>query len=1116
MDVHLVLKQDPSEGESPNFVRFGENKIGFSKFQTQFEFKTVSLQDDDIFIKVASPLIENKFLKDQDVLLLTLGPTNSGKSHILYNKDDSLVDQSLKAIFDNTETYSGDIELIQNFYPDIVDCRLVDGAPNSLNFFSISMFELYNDNVIDLLNKSPMKQKGCCDIITDSVDHKLSPKNISKILVNSYASAHQLIYEGYRKRKTCPTFANSVSSRSHCFIFLNIHKLHSNSLKTTRFTIVDLAGLERSKSSRTSGQTLREASHTNGSLTELGRCLELISMNQFHRTCLRTNKLTRLVLNDFVKNQNRVSIITTLDPFGETGLILQTLRYIDPIKHQILQRRSLIANKTRHTLSPTTPNLLMTAEIEKLRKSQKDLKQKINILESCIVETENRVRTDMYNENEKNIAKLIIKHREEIDKLNELHLSQTDQKLQDQSLSFNETLSELKAELKLKSDALQSSEMQLQKIELELQQMTHRYDSLCSSMIEKQDLKQSEYMKLEKRLEDVAIQNEALKIEINTLQLNIDDAESSHEKSIQNLKEEHSQSIKCLQLELNQSNSNNQELEKTITSITKMIEEKDRALKEVTELYEKSKASLAQFEESSKHTLEHKRDEFELTKEKLEGELERSLQQLVDARKEHDNTITQANLDLDMLKNQLKRKEIEFEKSSETFTSKLESLSLELRKAQDEKLRLESEISTLSIKMETASNELKSLVASKNDEINLLRTTAQQMTVDTENSISLLKTENEKLQRRFEDATKKLEKLQQELAVKENQITLLQGELKNHHSNQSINDVNTQKALELEQRLKHEIETNTLLSEKVKAFEQSAELKLKEQNQKDLWLQNSKVELESLLKNKEKMTQELLDTKSEANQNLAEIQRLKTSMDEETSKLQKMTTKYSSLKSKSAEIAKKLVSVEQENLKLKDELSSKDKKLFDAEDEINELSSTLEALKKNNSKPLNSNSAVVTKTPQSENRLRKSLSILDTDPMDDVGLPLMLSSPIKPPSFHIHSDIAEKENTITLPVVDKKKKNSSKKLSKKDKLYQSTEMHEKKLMESLTTPKVEKKKFKALTNSKLSDLNKLNIQAEIANGDKLLKRRKSSSPLKSGKKKLRKSLGPSDSMELLN
>jgi hypothetical protein len=65
-----------------------------------------------------------------------------------------------------------------------------------------------------------------------------------------------------------------------------------------------------------------------------------------------------------------------------------------------------------------------------------------------------------------------------------------------------------------------------------------------------------------------------------------------------------------------------------------------------------------------------------------------------------------------------------------------------------------------------------------------------------------------------------------------------------------------------------------------------------------------------------------------------------------------------------------------------------------------------------------------------------------------------------------------------------------------------------------TTSKSNKKMYKALVNTKLSELNKKSSPLP-GSKDAKLKKRKSTSPLKPGKKRVRSSIGPEDSLEQL-
>lgn len=1130
MDVHLVLKKDPLSEISPNFLRSDQNKIVFSKFQTQFNFKTVSYPEENVFERVANPLIERKFFEDKDTLLLTLGPTNSGKSHLLFQNENSIVNESLKTIFNRSTQFSGDFETIKRHYPEVIDYRSPnensDISSDSFNYFSISMFELYNDSVIDLLNTDSKSEKAIYDIITDSVDYKLTPKNISKCLVNSYESAHTLIYAGYNKRKTCPTFANNYSSRSHCFIFLNIHKVYADVLKTTRFTIVDLAGLERSKSSRTSGRSLREAGHTNGSLTELGRCLELISMNQFHRTCLRTNKLTRLVLNDFVKNSNPVSILVTLDPFGELGLILQTLRYIDPIKHQVLQRRSLLASKNKSNMLLNVPDPALTTEIDKLRNSQKALKTKIQTLEGCIIDTEDRIRKELYNENEKKTTNLTIEHKEEIQRLKEKHVAQTDQKLQDQANSFNQLLLSLKAELNSKSEKLELAESNLAQIEKDFQLLTTEHSSLNSSLNNAESSFFAKYSALEKKFEEVNVQNESLKVEIQALQLTVADSETSHGEAILSLKETHQKAVHKIEIELGESDEKIHQLEAEIALKSEELCRKNVQVNELQKLYEKSQKSICDLEEGLKNELLTRKaveDELTLTKEKLQGEINNKMTELSQVNSRYDENLEIMKTHITSMETELKEREIALSSLKKDYPDKFNALTEELNEVSSEKLQLQEELNQLRIRLDTEINALNGVIVLKDSELNLLHNSHRDIFDENQKIITNLKTKNENLQEIHDIDLKKI-------GVLEDTINKKQKELINAESNltsleQSANTITNELKAKLdktENALIKEIKRAEELTKQIQYSNESGLKSLTTESEVNT-LKLVENELKMSLSLKEKKLKDLLESNSKANDKLTKLQEVCDSLRIEVSQNQKLTEKYISLKSKSTAITTKIVSVEEENKKLGSILKSKEQELLEASEKIKKMASRLETFEKHQLKSdLSADPFSVvlrqssTSSPTAIKASGKIVSVLDTDPLDDIGLPSMMSSPLKPPSFKIHSDSVEKDNTVTLPVSLKKKKTSAKKISKKDHLEKQKELHEKKMMESIDTPKVDRKKFKPLTNSRMSDLNKQNSLSESPKLNTKLKRRKSSSPLKPGKKKIRRSLEPNNSLEFLD
>lgn len=1066
MDVHLLLKQDPSSGDSPIFQRSeDENQIIFQKFNTKFDFKSISYPEENVFEKTTLPLITDKFFKNEDSLIITLGPTNSGKSHLLFKSENSIVDQTLRAIFSQIEPLSSNIDLLKKFYPNISDKTLLDpsheSSISSFLYLSVSVFELYNDTFMDLLDTGMKQDRTNISIITDPIDKKLTPRNISKHLVNSYESAHDLIFEGLSNRKTCPTFSNTESSRSHCFIYFNLHKVYGKMIETTRFTIVDLAGLERSKSAGTSGVALKEAGYTNGSLTELGRCLELISMKLFHRTCLRTNKLTRLVLNDYVKNNHPVRILLTLDPFGEEGLVLQSLRYINPIKCQDLQRRTTSSQKARLRTISTNEQLGLTGEIDKLRKNQKLLKSKIHSLETSVIENENRIRSEMYTENEKALSELVIKHKEEISSLAENLKKQTDEKLLDQASCYTSTIDSLNNNLEFKIQELSSLKEQFEETKLKLEESQCQMETLTLENCENEKNFNSTLNQHQTQLEELNVVNEKLQSKIDLLLSEAIEKEKLH--------------VKDTELRVEQQNQ--------------IVEELNQKIEEYVSTVKKQESNLGILQNK---TLEKESRINQLDEEARE--LKDQIQTLMNEASEKEKFIQSMEKELENLKQEKTEVTIEAERKVNALKSKYDEI-LSSARSDYENLKRElddktQELVAVNSKFSSEKENFKNILEDKDKEIKSLKINLSQLEAEVRS--------------KTEDFSKKLSEKDLEVVSWKNIKTK--------------NDTIVQQMVDRTKRLENQVNESTSY---IKQLEESNSEYKKS-------VTATKKQLDELIMSTDSLQEELAEKSNELKLTLA----LKKTVDNELSRLQllcsdlqsdlestsKYHDKYKSLKRDYSSIKTEAIKLETENKRVKDELASKEYELSDNISKVKQLTKTVENLEKNRDVSLKqpktdldvalslSKEESINKTP------RKSLNILDTDPLDDVGLPSIMSSPIRASSFKIYNDsITDKDNTVTIGNVTSKKKSKAKKLSKKDKLLEHKAEHEKSMEDSVIDSSLSPTKLRPLKLTNNSKLNKKTL--ESPGNDKTKKRKSTTSPIKPGKRKVRKSLSVDDSLE---
>jgi hypothetical protein len=170
--------------------------------------------------------------------------------------------------------------------PDISSVT-VDADQNAEYAILISMYEVYNDRIFDLLTPA-LPNKGTKDFrrrpllfkpTEQSPDRKLVA-GLRKIICSTMREALMVLEAGLHERRVAGTGSNSVSSRSHGFFCVEVKKRRRGGRGAwggSALTVVDLAGSERARDAKTQGATLQEAGKINESLMYLGQCLQMQS-----------------------------------------------------------------------------------------------------------------------------------------------------------------------------------------------------------------------------------------------------------------------------------------------------------------------------------------------------------------------------------------------------------------------------------------------------------------------------------------------------------------------------------------------------------------------------------------------------------------------------------------------------------------------------------------------------------------------------------------------------------------------------------------------------------------------------------------------------------------------
>jgi hypothetical protein len=169
--------------------------------------------------------------------------------------------------------------------PDISDVT-VDVDDNAEYAIVISMYEVYNDRIFDLLTPASrvpstkeIRRRPLLFKPTEASPDRKVVAGLRKVICGSVKEALMVLDAGLHERRVAGTGSNSVSSRSHGFFCVEVKKRRRGFRAWSRsaLTIVDLAGSERARDARTQGATLAEAGKINESLMYLGQCLQMQS-----------------------------------------------------------------------------------------------------------------------------------------------------------------------------------------------------------------------------------------------------------------------------------------------------------------------------------------------------------------------------------------------------------------------------------------------------------------------------------------------------------------------------------------------------------------------------------------------------------------------------------------------------------------------------------------------------------------------------------------------------------------------------------------------------------------------------------------------------------------------
>ncbi|XP_054633323.1 uncharacterized protein LOC129181759 [Dunckerocampus dactyliophorus] len=216
----------------------------------------------------------------------------------------------------------------------------------------ISMLEIYNDTLNDLLAKTP---GAALDIRVQG--KSVSVPGLTQVQVRTEADILSVMETGEKNRKMASTKMNIHSSRSHLLVALEVEGSDEVSGLTTRGTLTlgDLAGSERISRTEAEGQRLVEAAAINKSLTALGQVFAALKCNALH-VPFRNCKLTHL-LQPSLSGDAKCCVFVNVSPDAKDVVeTLSTLHFGAAIRHVSLGKatQNLVPAKGNKTAKSAT------------------------------------------------------------------------------------------------------------------------------------------------------------------------------------------------------------------------------------------------------------------------------------------------------------------------------------------------------------------------------------------------------------------------------------------------------------------------------------------------------------------------------------------------------------------------------------------------------------------------------------------------------------------------------------------------------------------------------------------------------------------------------------------
>ncbi|CAI9773401.1 unnamed protein product [Fraxinus pennsylvanica] len=331
----IQKEQENSDGKQINyqcrcsFLEIYNEKIGDLLDPTQ---RNLEIKDDAKYGFYIENLTEEYITSYEDVIqILIKGLTNrkvgatsinskSSRSHTVFTFTiESWCKESSSKCFGSSKTSRISMVDLAGF-----ERTLLDDA---------SRQHIYNEKIGDLLDPTQRNLE-----IKDDAKYGFYIENLTEEYITSYEDVIQILIKGLTNRKVGATSINSKSSRSHTVFTFTIESWCKESSskcfgssKTSRISMVDLAGFERTLLDDASRQHVKEGKYIKKSTSQLGHLVNILAERSnsggAEDVPYRSSCLTHVLRESFGGNA-KLSIMCAISPDNRSsGETISTLRF---------------------------------------------------------------------------------------------------------------------------------------------------------------------------------------------------------------------------------------------------------------------------------------------------------------------------------------------------------------------------------------------------------------------------------------------------------------------------------------------------------------------------------------------------------------------------------------------------------------------------------------------------------------------------------------------------------------------------------------------------------------------------------------------------------------------